>query len=580
MLFGLAGLVIALDLLVSWKQCPEVFQGGLRNPDSYMRLVRIRQGLHHGGFAHIVVDDGSGHGTLLYWSHLLDAIILAIRWPLLLVLPPEAALRWAGEVIGPLSMAGLAAAMGWAGAPFVRWRWLPVAVLLPIVCPALIGYGLLGCVHHHVALAMIAILCGGAAARSLAGQRAAVWLGVWGGIGLWLSPESVPFTLLAFGALGLGWILADGKRPSAMPRGAIGQAATAFFLVSGGALLIDPPLGGVGVAMVDRLSVVYLALAAMLLLLAGALHVIDRCGVVGRWQAGLGLAAAAAGLGGWVLFFPNVARGTGGLMTPAQARQFFGPILEMAPVSGIGQAWELLGSACLAAGFVTWRAVRTRSWLWGYAAICCAGLVGLGSVHVRFAAYAEAAGALAAPLAVGWFDHPSMHQDARARIARLLVLIAFLLLPIAPELAYALGVMHPAAIADPPSCHPRDAALALAPYAGAIVLANVNDTPELLYATRLKTVGSLYHRGLAGFLRLQAAWNTTPPWDGGVPDTLRATGATLVLICDDTKSPEPLTGGPHSLLDVLHRDHIPPWLIRLRLNPSAGYSLFGISGVR
>ena len=44
----------------------------------------------------------------------------------------------------------------------------------------------------------------------------------------------------------------------------------------------------------------------------------------------------------------------------------------------------------------------------------------------------------------------------------------------------------------------------------AVVPADVNDTPDLLYRTQVRTVGSLYHRDIEAFARLRAAWRVPP----------------------------------------------------------------------
>ena len=58
-------------------------------------------------------------------------------------------------------------------------------------------------------------------------------MGTWAGLGLWLSPETMPFSLLAFAVLGLAWLL--------VPRwGALGLAsayAMAFSITSLGLFL-------------------------------------------------------------------------------------------------------------------------------------------------------------------------------------------------------------------------------------------------------------------------------------------------------------------------------------------------------
>src|SRR5580658_4814078 len=76
--------------------------GGLSNPDTYMRLVRLRETLRAGHPVYVVARDGSGHGTLLHWSHLLDSLLCVVALPFSLVLNQETAVHVAALLFGPL----------------------------------------------------------------------------------------------------------------------------------------------------------------------------------------------------------------------------------------------------------------------------------------------------------------------------------------------------------------------------------------------------------------------------------------------------------------------------------------------
>jgi hypothetical protein len=91
------------------------------------------------------------------------------------------------------------------------------------------------------------------------------------------------------------------------------------------------------------------------------------------------------------------------------------------------------------------------------------------------------------------------------------------------------------------------------------VLADVDDTPELLYRTGVLTVGSLYHTNIAAFMRLRAAWRSgASPVE---PDAVRATGAAAILACPgEARSLLVQDLPPRTLLDQLDQDRPPPWL--------------------
>jgi hypothetical protein len=155
------------------------------------------------------------------------------------------------------------------------------------------------------------------------------------------------------------------------------------------------------------------------------------------------------------------------------------------------------------------------------------------------------------------------------------LIAAFIALPpVSDALALspaALAAEHPAG----KSCSVSHLAGMLAPYAGQVVLANVNDTPELLYRTRILTVGSLYHRGMTAFLRLRAAWRSGPsPTE---PAAVAATQASLVLFCPFQNRPLLLQGRPHdTLADRLNSGSVPPWLRLVATDATSGNQLYRV----
>jgi hypothetical protein len=61
--------------------------GEVISPDSFMRLVRLRDIVAAHRPLHDVARDASGNGTVLHWSHLLDSFLLVLAAPLGLFLP-------------------------------------------------------------------------------------------------------------------------------------------------------------------------------------------------------------------------------------------------------------------------------------------------------------------------------------------------------------------------------------------------------------------------------------------------------------------------------------------------------------
>jgi hypothetical protein len=215
-------------------------QRGLLDPDNYMRIVRIRDGLKAGWFTHIVAADNGGAGTIVYWSHVIDAAVLLLRLPLTLVTDRQSALLYAAAATGPLVAALLAAALVWAAAPLVQPRWLLLAPLVAILSPHVLVFGMFGYVHHHLPLALISLLGAACAGRATAGRAVpGFWCGISAGTGVWISPEALPYALMGIGSIGVAWCV----RPSAMAR-PLALCGMAFAAVTTTAVLVDPPYGG------------------------------------------------------------------------------------------------------------------------------------------------------------------------------------------------------------------------------------------------------------------------------------------------------------------------------------------------
>ncbi len=564
----------ALCLAISAQVNPRVLSGMLLNPDSAMRLVRLDAILAAHAPLHTVMRDGSGHGTVLHWSHLLDSLLLlgapltwAIGWP--------AALQAVAVVFGPLGMGLLGVAVCWAAAPFARGPnnqaplWfgaLAVGLAVPVV-----AYGVAGEVHHHVLLMLCAAMAAGWAVRCVGSGGAAPGcaLGAWAGAGLWLSPESLPFSVMALGALWAAWFMRPNNRRTSM---ALAASGLSFAAVAGLAWLVDPPLAGYRAAEPDRLSSMYVLLAGGAALCAVLAWQSSRQPAArARLQVALGAAAVA---GAWLAAYPEVLRGTQGLMDAEQAQAFFGSINEMMPVASMGEAFEFLLTGALGAGFLVVAAIRRRSLLASYAAACAVALVLLGVSHVRFAGYSAILAAGLLPVALARLDALTAAAPDRTRMLLRVALLACVFL--LPKLgALAAPAQAEAAVGHQDECRIEDAAALLADHAGEVVLSSVNDAPELLRRTGVLTVGSLFHRNIAAFMRLRAAWRSVP--GAQVPAELDAAQVSLVLICSGEGRSMLVADLPaETLLDRLSTRQPPPWLTLIGGRATGGYMLYRV----
>ena len=544
------GAVIGLlsSAIAGLRANPDALQGGLVNPDSAMRLVRLEAMIQAHAPLSAVARDGSGAGTMLHWSHLLDSLLLLLAAPVAAFTGWHQALSIVAPLVGPLSMAALGGALVWAAAPFVgrQWRWLP-ALLASVFGPVL-GYGLPGVVHHHVLLAAIAAVVAGWALRIVWFGRDGVGLGAWAAVGVWLSPESMPLSLMAICLVWCAWLL----HPRAALARSLAETGLAMFAVTTVAWLADPPAAGLWAIEQDRISIVFVTMgAAAALCGVGAFAGLPRWGVMA-----LGGVLASA----WVAAFPVVLAGSYGVLPADVAHEFMDDIAEMQPVRSLDMALRVLLPAGIGAAVLAALAIRRRSALLLYAAGCAALLVLGGAQHVRFSTYPAVLAAALAPVAL------TALGATRWRTAALGLAAAWSLAPYAVATGSA---AQPAGKA----CGMHGVGALLAPYRGEVVLGSVNDTPDLLWRTGVLTVGSLYHRSPGGFMRLRAAWRSEP--GQAMPPAVAATGARLVLVCPSAPLPRFTAGssGP-TLAAALKAGDVPPWLHRVGDATVDGYVLY------
>ena len=557
-----------MDVVVGLPRLHWVIGGHLVNPDSYMRLVRIQDILDRHTLMDGVLRDASGAGTMLHWSHLLDGLLVVLAAPLYPSLGWHRALWWAAAALGPLSMGLLGAALAWAVRPIASrgWLWLaPVAVPLSA---QLATYGAPGSATHHVlivaAVTMVAGWCGRAETR---GAIAGPFAGAWAAVALWLSPETIVFSAMGLGLVGVNFL----THPSESVNGYVLRgAARTFALLTAIALMLDPPQAGFFAPMIDRLSATYLLVGIVLWITVKTVVWISHR-PLSPWLRDLCSVGMALGaLATWAALEFSLRNGFSSITDVGDGRVFFREIDEMQPVVDLASMVPLLLTGVLALLGLLLQALRRQSRVWGYAAACAAVTIAMAVMHRRFAVYPNALGAAALPVAMTMAT--STPRKLTVQIA------AGLATAIVFDLGLRMqGTAPPARLLGQfPSCDVMQASGMLDEYAGAVVLAPVGDNPELLYRTEILTVGSLYHRNVAAYLRLREAWRSAPSTD--VPKVVQATNAAFVLFC-----PRPGRLGmvddlpPSTLYDQLNSGNTPSWLIPIAEEFSSGFTLYRIA---
>ena len=576
-------LAAGLNIALGWHYWPAVLAGSLNDPDAYMRLLRIEQGIKAGHLVVRVARDGSGAGTYVEWSRLLDALLWLMAAPLAPFIGWHKALYAAGVALGPLGVGFLGAVLAWAVEPFAFRRYLWTAAVAAALLPGFASAAVPGVVNYHILLLAMIALTAGFVARAWRDDRWAGFLaGVSGGFAIWLTPETMPFILASFAALLLRWMQARNAL-------VILSTAAGCFDVLGLALLLDPPEGGYFRPEVDRVSIVFVVMALAMLVGAMCLLRLER---LRRWRALAGFAAMAVPLALWVALFPHVAMGPYGLMPADWRHAFFGVMIELQPLRRLEMVVFLLPGLC-AVVYALWRAFAPervdvaamaepalltgqarQKLLWLYIAAWGVVSLVLGARYLLFAGFPTLLAAGLLPVALSQISAKFAAREALAGAMRIGVLALVLAVPAlvamaaSPKLATAGGKTYP-------SCSLHHIAPLLAPAAGEVVLSQVEDTPELLYRTKVETVGSLYQHGVPGFLRARAAWRAVP--GDTVPFAVEAAKAGWVLFCPSPGRFILVQGLPKDTLwDALEDGTPPPWLHKAGQNAD-GWVLYKVT---
>jgi hypothetical protein len=569
-LLGVAIPPLLLDLAFGLRNLPALRQGKLLDPDSYMRLVRLRDMFAAGHPLEVVARDASGAGFVLHWSHFIDLLLCVIAAPLAIFLPWQQAILVAADAMGPLQVVALAVAVAWAASPFADRGLLWVAPVLAVLPPATISYALPGVAHHHVLALTIVVVVAGLTVRALmpAEGRTGWKIGLWSGLGIWLTPEITPLIFAAFALLYVGWLTAAQARSLAVE---LRDAGLAFLVAVAGLLAADPPAGGYLAADMDRISLLFLGVAGVAAAVGSCLPSIGHRwpGFTAKLLASGFLGSAAVGI--WLLSFHDTLFGPRVLADLPALDAMHEVIIEMQPVTTIGAALAYLFTSVAGVIILTLYVVRVRSAVLVFGWVLSLVLLFEAQQHVRFSCYPATLGAVMLTILLSRLNQPSLAWPEAAKAA--LRLVAFAAFAVPPMLGNMLLQAPTAGLG--PSCDVSRLAPMLAPFDGKVVLTDVDVVPELLYRTGIDTVGSLYLRNAANFVRLRDLWRASP--SPAEPPGFVAARIDGILFCKHGSSARLVAGrGGDTLFDRLARDEPPAWVRQVAADPASGNVLYKV----
>ncbi|MDE0355012.1 MAG: hypothetical protein OXK20_05050 [Deltaproteobacteria bacterium] len=542
----------------------------LIDTDDFMRTVQVLDWLDGQGWNDMVQRRlNPPDGVAMHWSRLADmplAAVIALCEP------------WFGRptavhlaaVLVPSLVGGLFAALFlWGAAALIPDRHAPLVVsMLPaLVIPLLLM--LPGRVDHHGLQLALTALAIGFLLRSLTSERpwTAVGLGVAAGVSLAVGLETLPFLGTATVILSLAWVLRG--KPAAMALVCFGATLAATTLVL---LFLTPPWAGLTAIVCDRLSLVHVACAA-LVLLAGATAL-----ALGRLRPGAGrlarlVAVGGAGFAGLALVaaaFPQCA-GSPYAAFPEEIRYWLDHVAEARSLvvllhGGLDTvAWAItLPIAALVAVGWQWIGAADRAdTRWPALALLVLSGLALTAWQIRGVPYANLTAALAlVPLAAAINERADGLERRWTRIGlRVSIPVLCIFAVVVPSWLDRSTVRQPEA--ENAGCDVRFVVAELTDPAGLgaevrTLAAPIDKGPAILFLTRHKVLAAPYHRNVKGLSDNRRIFGGT---EEEALATIRARDVGALLFCRKYMHVAPYGNRPAFLGERLAADDPPWWLV-------------------
>jgi len=561
----------------------------LIDPDSYMRLVRIRELWQTGEwFDTVIVRANAPYGDALHWTRPFDVILLLGIVILKPFLGFEEALYWSGAAVSPLLLLLTAAAIGWAGAPILRSQDRFFAMAFLLLQPAVLVYGMIGRADHHALQLLLFALHLGFVLRLLINPLnvgTAIGAGLTLALGLWVSTEfllSLALLLVAFGVL---WLQ---NERWAVPASIY---CIVFAVGVGAAIAVERPFADWFTVSFDRLSIVHLTLAIVCVAAWTLLATFARS-VWARRPSQRALLALAAAAGALALMYALFPRFFGGPMVDVDPLLFplwMDNVGELRPIlldghDSVSRVIFYIGPAILTLPYLAVMAIsrfgEPESRLYGVLLLASVMMIGLAMQHVRFAPLAELTFAI--PLADilsrfrNWAGR--LVQQPLSDVLRTVIsgamLVGFLVtgsvVGATPEQNNTLVrrdrcplAQLSAILNDPVGLGDRRR----------IIVAMIDHGPELLYHTGHAVIATPYHRNRTGIIDTHHIM--TNPEESVSRNLIDRRGGDLLLICPN--GPEQLTYGEaaekSSLFSRILAGNPPRWLVPVSLPESVAQSV-------
>ena len=567
---------------VAWGIADDTIIAGraFADGDSYIRQLRALRLLETGDWFDTALPRANApFGAIMHWTRPFDALLIGLGLPLVPVLGVTGALFWAGVFVSPLLHLGAALTLFWAVSPLIGRAGACIAGAMTAAQFGVLGYATVGHSDHHMLFALVTVWALGLFIRCLANRSRGRSLaaGAVLALGLWVGPEALIFTGLCLFVAGLAWL--SGEEGGTELNGWIAAGLAGALAL---ALLAERGIGGYFDVEFDRVSVVHLSGALLVVAFWAAVRVPSR-----SWGGPARLAAAAAGAAaaGAVmgLLFPNV------LVNPLTdvdptLLTIYHRIAEFAPIGDVPHFLIYVGGAVFAAPWAfrrlqgEWRGGGRWAWL-----LLAAGLavyLYLALVWVRWSLYAGLFLSVAladlmvrADTGVSRRFRPPWRLPVKAAV--------IVILAVGPLAAGAAALLVEGNKADGRRCPVPDMARYLngPEWRGRArtIVASANFGPELLYRTPHRVVATVHHRNGAGLLDGYRILGGAD--EAAVLRLIRARGVDLILLCPGSGDDGYFPKGDGALYRRLEAGDVPGWLGEVALPAGLGrdFRLFRVA---
>lgn len=543
-----------------------VVNGNLVDGDSYARLLRVTRLVETGDwFDSTLPRANAPFGGSLHWTRLFDVLLVVLALPLSAFFGFEDALFRAGVIISPILHVIAALALAWAARPLIGRAGGYLAGALTTVQFGIVGYATVGHADHHLLFALITILALGFMFRALAGSGPGWAAGAALAAGLWVGPEALIVTGLCLAAGGLVWLAGE-------EGGARLNVSVCLGLTLGLVLVVLAERGPAGFFDVgyDRVSIVYVTGAALVLAFWAAVRALSRPRRAVSRVLGAGVGVAAAGAVLWALF-PKILLGPLGDVDP-DVLGLYANISELTPVGDFPRFLVYLGGTLIAVPWSLWR-LRTRwggpgRWGWCLAAAALIVYLALAVNWIRGSMYVGIFVALFVADLITRLE-ARLARRPPAVIGSLAFVFSAVVLTVGPLAAGVAGVAWSSGNDAQPRCPIQEVSRHLNGdewgQRPRIILASPNFGPELLYRTPHRVVGTLHHPNAAGILDSIRIFGGND--EARTLDLIRKRRVDLIMICVHGGSDGYIRGRDDDR--ILYRrlvdGNLPPWARAVQL---------------